>query len=253
MVANLLAELEPEEAEAEDPKSEREPELDGEAEQLPQEFVGGKADYAAHGGYGNQCAEDVPPDDRKLPKTLRRIRPPGTLGLPTPWVRPLKNDVPLKCPENSDLPQLYAAALSALIAEIKRTGAGQKRYELENGIQVEVAGDTLIYEFAFTDDADLFQDTKVEVQIFGKRIAASILSIEAGRLTLSTSEDLGPTVARVVLLVDATALLEVLKDRIEQVGKGEVKLNRAIADAVVGKAQIPDAPPTLVPAPPKKN
>jgi len=111
---------------------------------------------------------------------------------------------------------------------MKQTGAGQKRYELENGIRAEAAGDTLIYDFAFTDDADLFQDAKVEVQIFGKRIEASILSIGPGSLKVSTSEDLGPTVARAVLLVDATALLEALKDRIEEVAKGGIKLNRAI-------------------------
>jgi hypothetical protein len=143
--------------------------------------------------------------------------------------------------------------LSALIAEIKQTGAGQKRYELENGIRAEAAGDTLIYEFAFTDDADLFQDAKVEVQIFGKRIDASILSIGPGSLKISTSEDLGPTVARAVLLVDATALLEALKDRIEEVAKGQIKLNRAIADAVVGNAPIPNAPPALVHAPSERN
>ena len=229
----------------------------GEPNPSPEVVTEGSA-YSPGGGQRGDggCAvgaEDVSPDDRRRPETLTRIRPPGTPGLPTPWVRPLNNNVALALPGNPDLPQEYAAALSALIAEIKQTGAGQKRYELENGIRVEAAGNTLIYEFAFTDNADLFQDAKVEVQIFGQRVDASILSIEPGCLKLSTSEDLGPTVARAVLLVDATALLEALKDRIEEVGQGVIKLNRGIADAVAGKAPIPDAPPALVQAPSKTD
>ena len=258
IVSKLLAELESQEAEAEDTQSERERESADRAPDPPPEVITGRRAHNpvnGHRGDGRRAAgaEDEPPDDRRRPEVLIRIRPPGTPGLPTPWLRPLNNNVSLALPGNPDLPQVYAAALSALIAEIKQTGAGQKRYELENGIRVEAAGNTLIYEFAFTDDADLFQDAKVEVQIFGQRIDASILSIEPGCLKLSTSEDLGPTVARAVLLVDATALLEALKDRIEEVGGGVIKLNRGIADAVAGKVPIPDAPPALVQAPSKTD
>jgi hypothetical protein len=38
---------------------------------------------------------DHPPDDRRKPERLSRIRPLGTAGLPQAWVRPLKNDRPL--------------------------------------------------------------------------------------------------------------------------------------------------------------
>jgi hypothetical protein len=257
IVAELVAKPNSSEAEGEI-RSQRELELDDGGPNPSPEIITEGSGYSRGGGHrgdGGRAigAEDLPPDYRRRPETLTRIRPPGTPGLPTPWVRPLNKNVSLMLPGNPDLPQVYAAALSALIAEIKQTGAGQKRYELENGIRAEAAGDTLIYEFAFTDDADLFQDAKVEVQIFGKRIEASILSIGPGSLKVSTSEDLGPTVARAVLLVDATALLEALKDRIEEVAKGEIKLNRAIADAVAGKASIPDAPPALVHAPSERN
>jgi hypothetical protein len=257
VVAELVAKANTSEAEGET-QSQRELELDDSGPNPSPEIITEGSTYSRGGGHRGGGwsvigAEDVPPDDRRRPETLSRIRPPGTPGLPTPWVRPLNNNISLTLPGNPDLPQIYAAALSALIAEIKQTGAGQKRYELENGIRAEAVDDTLIYEFAFTDDANLFQDAKVEVQIFGKRIEASILSIGPGSLKVSTSEDLGPTVARAALLVDATALLEALKDRIEEVAKGQIKLNRAIADAVAGKAPIPDAPPALVQSPSERN
>jgi hypothetical protein len=195
----------------------------------------------------DNVGSDEPPDDRKRPERLSRIRPLGTPGLPQPWVRPLNADCHLGVAADADLPQIYVAALIALIAEIKATGAGQKRYELENGIRAE--GAEAVYEFPFADEADLFEDAKVEVEISGRRIDASIVSISFGRLWLATGEELGTVLKRVVLLVDATALLEALKQRIEDAYKGEISLNRFIADAVVGKRQPPADPVSIPEAP----
>jgi hypothetical protein len=193
---------------------------------------------------------DRPPDDRKRPERLSRVRPVGTAGLPPPWVRPLNAGRPLAVPANADLPQVYAAALSALIAEIKATGAGQKRYELENGIRG--GGKEPIYEFSFTDAADLFEDAKVMVEVSGRRVEGSIVSIGPGRLWLAIDEELGRVLQRVVLVVDATALLEALKQRIEDVSKGVLALNRIISDSVVGKGKPPANPPAIAEAPSNK-
>jgi hypothetical protein len=246
IVRKLLAELESGEAKVKAVQAERERELSNDPDPA-KTSMGGDATSGTDGSreIDGNCR---PPDDRKQPKVLTRIRPPGTPGLPDPWIRPLNDNISLGLPQNADLPQIYAAALARLISEVKRTGAGLKQYELENGTCVESIAGKLVYEFPFSDDADLFQDAKVEVQVFGKRIEGSILSIEAGCLRLSTSEDLGPRVTRAVLLVDSTALLEALKNQIEEVGKGGIKLNRAIADAIAGKAQIPDPPLALLPA-----
>ena len=186
---------------------------------------------------------DQPPDDRKRPERLSLVRPVGTPGLPEPRAYSLKAGRPLGVPTDADLPQIYAAALAALIVEIKSTGAGQKRYELENGIRA--AGNEPVYEFSFTDEADLFEDAKVEVEVSGRHIDASIISISSGRLWLATDEELGGIVRRVVLLVDATALLEALKQRIEDAYKGQIILNRVIADAVVGLKQPPPDPVSI--------
>jgi len=43
----------------------------------------------------DKVGSDQPPDDRKRPEHLTRIRPVGTPGLPQPWVRPLNADRPL--------------------------------------------------------------------------------------------------------------------------------------------------------------
>ena len=185
---------------------------------------------------------DQPPDDRNRPQTLSQIRPLGTGGLPQPWIRPLDQDLTLRLPSDADVPQIYCAALAALIAEIKKTGSGQKRYELERGVRVEGMAGEFFYEFCFTDEADLFEDAKVEVELPGRCIDGSIVSISSGRLLLATKEDLGPVLHRAVIVIDATALLEALRDKVEQAGKGEIPINRELADAVVGEATHPARP-----------
>jgi hypothetical protein len=206
--------------------------------------VSGDCLLTSRGSLGHSA--DQPPDDRKRPERLSQIRPVGTPGLPSPWTRQLHGDRPLSVTVDADIPQIYAAALTALIAEIKVTGAGQKRYELENGVRAE--GKEAVYDFPFPEDADLFEDAKVEVEVLGRRINGSIVSISSGRLWLATGEDLGRVLQRVILLVDATALLEALKLRIEEASKGEINLNRAIADAVIGKAQAPADPAPIAEA-----
>lgn len=194
---------------------------------------------------------EQPPDDRRRPDRLTRMRPPGVKGVPDPWVRPLGQDLKLEVTADADLPDLYAAALNQLILEIRRTGSGQKRYELEKGARVDSGGQGTIYRFPFTDEADLFADARVDVEIPGRKVKGTIVSIGDGSLLLALDEDLGDLLPKAVLVVDATALLEALKDRVEQVKKGEVSLNRAIADAVVGRTSPPALPePIPVPAPP---
>ena len=195
---------------------------------------------------------EQPPDDRKLPRQLSRMRPPGTAGLPEAWVPSRSQDVVLGLSKDAGSPDLYIAALTALIAEIKKTGAGQKRYELENGTRADpFPGDT-VYVFPFTDEADLFEDSKIEVTVPGRRVEGSVVSISPGRLVLAVKEDLGAVLVRAVIVVDATALLEALKDKLGQIKRNELTINRMLADAVVGRAD-PPPDPSPIPTTPSKG
>jgi hypothetical protein len=176
-----------------------------------------------------------PPDDRDRPERLSVIRPSGTKGLPDAYVRLLKREIALNVLANADIPDHFIAALHTLIREIKRTGAGQRRYELESGHRAESAGGDILYIFPFTDEAEIFEDAQVDVLVSGRRIAGTIVSIAAGRLILALKEDVGTEVRTAVLLIDATALLEALRLKIEAVKKSEISLNRALADPVIGK------------------
>ena len=114
------------------------------------------------GELANEAHPDGPhPDDRQKPELLTLVRPPGTRGLPDAWQRPLKRDVALQLAANAGLPERFVAALHELTSEMKRSGSGQKRYELERGERTDVAGNEFIYVFPFADDADLFEEARV--------------------------------------------------------------------------------------------
>ena len=188
------------------------------------------------------------PDDRERPNQLTLIRPPGTTGLPAAYVWPLKREVSLSLSADADLPDRFIAALRELIREIKQTGAGQKRYELEKGHRGETAGGEILYHFPFTDEAELFEEAQVAVQVEGRKVEGAIVSIGAGTLTLALKENIGNNVRFAVLLIDATALLEALKEKIKAVKKGEITLNRTLADVVVRPGTLPKRPDLPIPA-----
>ena len=246
--------------------SESSPDLDEDAEEPAPRAFGvepaevavkglGKASNSRRETWGTlfgAAAEDFeqPPDDRRQPDSLSRMRPLGTSGLPSPWTRPL--DTSLRLEPGPEPVDRYIAALTALIAELRRDG-GRKRYELENGQRVDGAGQEPVYRFAFSDEAELFEDAKVEIEVLGRRVDGSVVSIQPGILVLSVTEDLGPDVPRAILIIDDTALLEALKDRLTAAKAGEIALNKAMANAVVGPGTPAASPNAILDAGAKVN
>ena len=185
------------------------------------------------------------PDGRKRPDQPL-VRPPGTRDLPDAYERTLKQRINLALPTNADLSDIFIGALQELIREIRRTEIGQKRHELEKGRRGESAGKDILYHFPFTDEAELFEEAQVEIQVEGQRIEGTIVSIGDSHLILALKKDIGDEVRFAVLLIDTTALLEALKEKIEAVKEGEITLNRTLADAAVRPGQLPKPPDTPI-------
>lgn len=183
-----------------------------------------------------------PPDDIQRPKELSKMRPLGTSMLPNAWVKPLSQALTLDIPKNANLPELYIVALEALISEIKKTGAGQKRIELENGVYQNSPSGDAIYSFLFNEEAVLFEEAKIDIEVYGRRISGSIVSIEGGRILLSLKEAVGDNIGQATIIVDATALLEALKEKITQVVACKIPFNREMADATVQNIKPPSVP-----------
>ena len=150
--------------------------------------------------------------------------------------------------DDADLPDRFIAALGELIREMKTSRAGQKRYELKKGRRIETAGDDISYRFLFSDKVDreaqveIEREDQVEIQVDQRRVEGTIVSIGAGHLVLALKEDIGDEVRSAMLLIYKTALLEALKEKIEAVNKGEITLNRTLADVVVQPGVLPNRP-----------
>ncbi len=181
----------------------------------------------------------------RRPTQFKRMEPPGVSGRPSKYVRPLKTDVNL--PVTSNLPNAgrYVLALGALIAEMRRNQQNTRQIILENGSRIELDRGHIGYAFAFTDDAELFEDARVELRIGARKIEGNIISIASGQVIISVEEDLGEKLMRCVLVIDNTALLEALKEKLEQSNSGGRQLTIALADDAVtnsGRLAPPETP-----------
>jgi DNA polymerase III delta prime subunit len=195
----------------------------------------------------NNQSRSEPRQDNHLrrPAYLKRMEPLGVTGRPSKYVRPLKTDVDL--PISNDMPRTvrYALALGALVAEMRRQGQGSRHIVLENGERIALDRDHIGYIFAFSEDAELFEDARVELRIGSRMAEGTIASISGGRIVIAVEEDLSELLIRCVLVIDNTALLEALKEKLEQSNEGGKPLNVKLADDAVinsGRAAPPDAP-----------
>jgi hypothetical protein len=188
------------------------------------------------------------PDDWRRPNRFSRISPPGVRGKPDPFQPPLDTDVVLKVPAGAPRAVRYAIALDALIAEMRRKGSGQRRYELENGTVLDHQAGRRVYAFAFNEDATIFEDAEVEIEIEGQRAKGQIVSITQDTILVAIAGAFGANIARCILFIDNTALLVALKERLEQAHNGEIQADLELANNVVGRDQLPRDVQAIVPS-----
>jgi DNA polymerase III delta prime subunit len=168
----------------------------------------------------------------RRPHPLKQTEPGDRSSARTPNV---KTDVSL--PIRQDMPRVkrYIAALAALIVDMRANRQGSRQITLEIGTRVALDRGHNGYSFPFVEDADLFEDARVELRIGGQRIDGQIASISDGKLIIAVEEDLGEAITHCLLVIDNTALIEALKERLEKAGKEGPALNTKLADTVVSK------------------
>lgn len=188
---------------------------------------------------GEDPRDATPPDDRHLPVRFSRISRPGVRGKPDAYVPALSTDLVLDLSKGNTRIHRFVAALDALVAEMRREGAGQRRYELKSGKAVDFQGGQGIYAFPFHEEADIFEDAQIEIDVAGRRTKGQIVSISDGTLLVALEGDIGSSVPACVLLIDNTALIVALKERLEQVAEGKLNLNVDLAESVLDPEATP--------------
>ncbi len=187
-------------------------------------------------------------DDRlKPPLRLKCIEPLGVAGRPSKYVRNPKTDVTLDTRAGMSSIARYSIALAALVSDMRRHRQGTRQITLEDGARIPLDRGHIGYSFAFTEEADLFEDARIELRIGAQRIDGQIVSITSGRIVIAVDEDIGETITHCVLAIDNTALLDVLRERLEKAGGEGRALNTKLADRVVSNSgqEVPVAPPPL--------
>ncbi len=190
-------------------------------------------------------------DDRlKPPLRLKRIEPRGVAGRPPSYVRNPREDVILDLRASMPRTARYAVALGALVSDMRRNRQGARQITLEGGVRVPLDRGHGGYSFPFTEDADLFEDARVDLRVGAQRIDGQIVSVSSGKIIIAVEEDLGETIAHCILSIDNTALLEVLRERLEKAGAGGRALNTKLADSVVSNS---DQGLSVAPSPSSTN
>lgn len=196
---------------------------------------------------GNTRLRSASSQDSNLhpPAHLKQMEPLGATGRPSKYIRPLKTDIDLPITNEMTRAARYAVALGALVAEMRRQRQGTRQIALENGERVALDRGHIGYAFSFAEDADLFEDARVDIRIGARTIEGNIVSIAGGQIIIAVEEDLGEALIRCTLVIDNTALLEALKEKLEKSTEGGRQLNVQLADDVVtnrGNAAPAEAP-----------
>ena len=167
-----------------------------------------------------------------------RMRAPGTPGLPLPQpARTETHDNAPPQPLETSLPNRYITALEALITEL-RESPRRKRRDIENGRRMGDTDDSAVYAFELADQNGIRDDASVDIEIIGRRLEATVLSLQPGIIVLTVADDLGPSLRRAVLLLDDTKLLKDLCDKLRAADRKEFEFNRHLADIAVGTSSV---------------
>lgn len=223
-----------------------EPCLDSAKENLSHTASESESRSAASSTADDTQSPSAAPQDTNLrrPAHLKKMEPLHVAGRPSKYTRPLKTDVDLPITSEMTRVTRYAVALGALVAEMRRQRQGTRQVALENGERVALDRRHIGYVFAFPEDADLFEDARVELRIGARTIEGNIASITGGRIIVAVDEDFGEALIHCTLIIDNTALLEALKDKLEKSSEEGRQLNVNLADDVVtnsGEAAPSDA------------
>ncbi|HLA82640.1 MAG TPA: AAA domain-containing protein, partial [Thermoleophilia bacterium] len=105
-------------------------------------------------------------------------------------------------------------ALEEEIAHLQRTQS-ERTVAATGGSRSGAAGPWVLYTFLLERDFLVPDATPVMAQIGNERLNAQIIAIQGMEITLALQQDLGPTIARVEISVDPTAILERILTRLE--------------------------------------
>ncbi|HKG58169.1 MAG TPA: AAA domain-containing protein [Pyrinomonadaceae bacterium] len=127
-------------------------------------------------------------------------------------------------------------ALRLEIAKIKKRGSSTQ-IELRGGEKIGTAENKVLYRFSLQEDVkNLRDDIPVRVICDRVEVDGNIVSVAKGSVIVALEIDLGPKIALVRLITDDSFLVEMLREKLEEVEKGTAHFNHQLAASVIGVA-----------------
>jgi phosphatidylserine/phosphatidylglycerophosphate/cardiolipin synthase-like enzyme len=167
-------------------------------------------------------------------------------GVPNVWTPDIKETFTVKgLSEAVTNAKKYSCLLGALIWEIRKGSKFSKVIQLKNGKkQTNNSGEHgSVYSFIYTDSEDLFEGSRIDVQIGSKKVGGALVSLLNGQprtLIISLDEDCGSHIKICMLTQDEAALLESLQNRLDLESGGNsgkagtaVGMNIDLADKLI--------------------
>jgi superfamily I DNA and/or RNA helicase len=115
-------------------------------------------------------------------------------------------------------------ALDDEISYLKEHG-GDTKFNCRNGILIQASGNRYIYEFILEMPINLQEDTPISINYGGKTIIGSILRLEGVKITVTLNQDIGQKVAEITVIANPYFLLEILKERLQELEDNKIKGN----------------------------
>lgn len=197
-------------------------------------------DAGASGGATGASDPDAASDDAEERNTVRRdrlgsIRPVGNLpDTPEKWVIPPSTKLAPSWKADDPVINRHEAALRALIFELKRKSVGAIQVVVQNGRKTNLEGEGSSYQFPWAGDEDLFEGASVTAIADGVRTTGRLVSLSAQSLIVSLQADVGAEITACTLIIDNTAMLEALADRLKAISDGEdTAFNLKLAEAAI--------------------
>ena len=133
--------------------------------------------------------------------------------------------------------QTMIAALGLETAAIKKRG-GAQQILLRGGVQTGSTDSSYPYQFPFSEEKSLRDDTPVRIVVGQDEANGTVVSLKDGVLTVSLDKDLGPRIPSARLIADDSFLVERLKEKLEKVASGEARFDKGTAGRVIGLGKV---------------
>jgi len=124
-------------------------------------------------------------------------------------------------------------ALGEEISAIKESG-GSEKIGIHDGRYGGTAAGHFLYVFLVDSELNVPSDTLAQLFIDKDSYEAIVVNLQGFEITLSLSENLGPSIPKATLSLSAYFLLEQLKRRRSEVSAGELPVNRDMCLQVFG-------------------